>query len=90
MTDRLEDRRGMGRPPKIDDNELVGAVQQALDWPTVAAVDTAAVAACLDVSQQTVRNRLKDARDDETVPIGGDRPGEQGGWVWWLTDADYY
>ena len=48
----------MGRPPKITDNELVGALQQALDWPIVAAVDTAAIAAILDVNQQTVRNRL--------------------------------
>jgi hypothetical protein len=80
----------MGRPPKVTDDELVVALQQALDWPTVAAVDTAAVAALLDVNQQTVRNRLKAARDDDTVPIGGSQPGTQSGWMWWLTDADYY
>jgi hypothetical protein len=80
----------MGRPPKVTDDELVAALQQALDWPTVAAVDTAAVAAILDTNQQTVRNRLKAAHNDEAIPIGGTRPGEQSGWVWWLTDTDCY
>jgi hypothetical protein len=62
----------IGRPPKVTDDALVEALQQALDWPTIAAVDTAAVAAILDVNQQTVRNRLKAARSDETASIGGD------------------
>ena len=80
----------MGRPPKVTDNELVGALQRTLDWPTVAAVETEVVAAQLGVNQQTVRNRLKVADEDDTVPIGGSRPGNQGGWLWWLTDADLY
>lgn len=81
----------MGRPPKVSDDELVGVLQQTLDWPKVAAVETDTVAAELgDVNRQTVRNRLKAARENEGVPIGGTRPGNQGGWMWWLTDADFY
>lgn len=81
----------MGRPPKITDDELVGALQEALDWPTVAAVETAEVAAEIgEVNQQTVRNRLKAAHESRDVPIGGSRPGEQSGWMWWLTDTECY
>jgi predicted transcriptional regulator len=80
----------MGRPPKVSDEELVGALQATLDWPEVPVVETDAIAAELGINQQTVRNRLKAARESENVPIGGSRPGNQGGWMWWLTDADCY
>lgn len=80
----------MGRPPKVTDDELVGALQRTLDWPNIAAVETATVAIELGVNQQTVRNRLKAARTDDDVPIGGSRTGQGGGWFWWLTDGDLY
>lgn len=80
----------MGRPPKATNDELVGALQATLDWPEIAAVETTTVAAELNINQQTVRNRLKAARTDENVPIGGTQTGNQGGWVWWLTDTDLY
>lgn len=91
MTPPPPESLSMGRPPKASDEELVEALQRALDWPDVAAVGTDAVSRELDnVPRQTVRNRLKTARDDDGVPIGGFRPGEQGGWAWWLTDASLY
>jgi Zn finger protein HypA/HybF involved in hydrogenase expression len=81
----------MGRPPAITDTELVTALQSALDWPAIAAVETATVGAAIDgVPAQTVRNRLLDCRDDDDSPIAGLRPGGQGGWVWWLTDPTLY
>lgn len=80
----------MGRPPTVTDDELVTALQRTLDWPRVAAVGTGTVAEEIGVNQPTVRNRLKAAREDDTVPITGRRPGEQGGYVWWLTDATLY
>lgn len=91
MTPAQMDTQFMGRPPKVTDDELVEALQNALDWPEVAAVGTDSVSSELDsVPRQTVRNRLKTARGDSDVPVGGFRPGEQGGWAWWLTDASLY
>jgi hypothetical protein len=80
----------MGRPPTVTEKELVSALQVALDWPVVAAVETPTVAAETDVPAQTVRNRLQACRDDGDSPIEGLRPGGQGGWVWWLTDETLY
>lgn len=80
----------MGRPPTVTNDELVEALQAMLDWPTVAVVDTDTVADELDTNQPTIRNRLKAAREDENVPITGFQPGDQGGYVWWLTDAELY
>ena len=57
--------------------------------PEVAVISTGTVADELDTNQATVLNRLKAARKDD-VPITGQRPGEQGGYVWWLTDAGCY
>ncbi len=91
MTTDRDHGDAMGRPPKVTDDELIGALQQALDWPRIAAVDTDGVADELgSVPRQTVRNRLKAATDDESVPIAGFRPGTQSGWVWWLTDEVLY
>jgi hypothetical protein len=73
-----------------ENDELVAALQATLDWPAIAAVETTAVASELDVNQATVLNRLQAAREDDDVPITGLRPGEQGGYVWWLTDAECY
>jgi hypothetical protein len=85
------DETDMGRPPAVTDAELVTALQQTLEWPVIAAVETATVSVALDgVPAQTVRNRLLTCRDDDTNPIAGLRPGGQGGWVWWLTDAALY
>jgi hypothetical protein len=81
----------MGRPPAVTDAELVTALQMALDWPAIAAVDTDAVSAEIEsVPSQTVRNRLLACRDNGEIPIEGFRPGGQGGWAWWLTDATLY
>lgn len=81
----------MGRPPKVSDEELVKALGEALDWPEIAAVGTDVVSRELDtVPTQTVRNRLKAGKADDEIPINGFRPGEQGGWAWWLTDVSYY
>lgn len=44
----------MGRPPKVTDDELVGALQRTLDWPGVAAVETATVAIELGINQHVV------------------------------------
>jgi hypothetical protein len=82
----------MPRPPKVSTDELIAALRAGLNWPTVAALSTAEVAAQLDrpVNIQTVRNRLKHAHDAADAPISGLQPGEQSGWVWWLTDATLY
>lgn len=80
----------MGRPPTVTEAELVSALQAALDWPAIAAVGTTTVAAEIDVPTQTVRNRLQACRSDDDSPIEGLRPGGQGGWVWWLSDASLY
>ena len=80
-----------GRPPAITDDELVTALQSLLDWPVIAAVETATVSAAIDgVPAQTVRNRLRTCHADDDSPIAGLRPGGQGGWVWWLTDPTLY
>lgn len=81
---------GRGRPPTLSDDKLIKTLEQTLNWPVIAAVSTGTVAAELTVSQPTVLNRLKAAREDNDVPIEGFQPGEQGGYVWWLTDADLY
>lgn len=84
--------QSMGRPPTVSDAELMLALRRALDWPAIAAVDTAEVSGALnsDVSQQTVRNRLLAAHEADDVSIAGVRPGGQGGWAWWLTDESLY
>ena len=82
----------MARPPKVTTDELIAALQDGLDWPTVAALSTAEVADALggSTTTQTVRNRLKAAHEDADVPITGLHPGEQSGWVWWLTSESLY
>lgn len=61
------DEPDMGRPPAVTDDELVTILQSALDWPAIAAVETATVSAALNgVPAQTVRNRLRACRD--TMP----------------------
>jgi hypothetical protein len=81
---------GRGRPPTIPAEDLVERLQRTLDWPEVAAVTTETLATKVGANQATVLNRLKTVREDETVPITGVRPGKQGGYVWWLTEAGYY
>ena len=82
----------MARPPKVTTDELIAALQAKLDWPAVAALSTAEVADVLDgtTTTQTVRNRLKAAHEDADVPITGLHPGDQSGWVWWLTTESLY
>jgi DNA-binding Lrp family transcriptional regulator len=80
----------MGRPPTVTNDELVAALQTVLDWPSIAAIPTETVADELDATQPTALNRLKSAREDDTVPITGFQVSERGGYVWWLTDADLY
>lgn len=86
-----DERTSVGRPPTVTEQELILGLQAALDWPSIAAVGTDAVAAEIaTASTQTVRNRLQACHNDEDSPIEGLRPGGQGGWVWWLTDETLY
>ena len=76
------ERLGMGRPPRVGNDELVSAVDEltTVERPIC---ETSQVAAEFPMSGEGMCERLKRAATDEEVPIQGLQPGGQGGYVWW-------
>lgn len=79
----------MGRPPSVEDDELVEALQQLLEFPKKPQAWTEEVADIVGENQENVRNRLENAAENPNVPITGDRR-EPGSYIWWFTNPNYY